>query len=77
MTKKKKIIILAASLGTVVCLAAAGITYLVLGNKYKTEFFPNTLINGVDCSNMTVQQVEDKIQSSIENYSLTLHFLND
>ena len=77
MTKKKKIIIWAASLGTAACVVAAGITYFVLGNKYKTEFFPNTTINGVDCSNMTADQVEKKIQSSIENYSLTLHFLGD
>ena len=60
MTKKKKIIIWAASLGTAACVVAAGITYFVLGNKYKTEFFPNTTINGVDCSNMTANQVEKK-----------------
>lgn len=60
MSKKKKIIILASSVGAVVCILLAVVIYLTLGSKYRSEFFPNTTINGVDCSNLTIPEAEKK-----------------
>ena len=74
MSKKKKIIILASSVGAVVCILLAVVIYLTLGSKYRSEFFPNTTINGVDCSNLTIPEAEKKILASIEDYTLEIHF---
>lgn len=74
MKKKKKMIILASVLGTLVCLAAIFTAYLAMGRKYREIFFPNTVINGVDCSEMTVSEVEQRIQDSIDHYTLELNF---
>ena len=53
-------------------LAASGGIYAGLGQKYKTVFFPNTLINDMDVSGLTVDQVKDLIASGIDGYTLTL-----
>ena len=74
MKKKKKMIILASVLGTLVCLAAIFTAYLAMGRKYREIFFPNTVINGVDCSEMTASEVEQRIQDSIDRYTLELNF---
>ena len=67
-------IILASVLGTLVCLAAIFTAYLAMGRKYREIFFPNTVINGVDCSEMTASEVEQRIQDSIDRYTLELNF---
>lgn len=74
MKKKKKMIILVSVLGTLVCLAAIFTAYLAMGRKYREIFFPNTVINGVDCSEMTASEVEQRIQDSIDRYTLELNF---
>ena len=74
MSKKKKIIILASSVGAVVCILLAVVIYLTLGSKYRSEFFPNTTINGVDCSNLTIPEAEKKILASIEDYTLAVSY---
>ena len=74
MKKKKKMIILASVLGTLVCLAAIFTAYLAMGRKYREIFFPNTVIDGVDCSEMTASEVEQRIQDSIDRYTLELNF---
>lgn len=53
-------------------LAASGGIYAGLGQKYKTVFFPNTLINDMDVSGLTVEQVKELIASGIDGYTLTL-----
>lgn len=55
-----------------VVLAASGGIYAGLGQKYKTVFFPNTLINDMDVSGLTVEQVKELIASGIDGYTLTL-----
>lgn len=55
-----------------VVLAASGGIYAGLGQKYKTVFFPNTLINDMDVSGLTVEQVKELIASGIDGYTLAL-----
>lgn len=38
---------------------------------YSKHFFGGTIINGVDCSRMTVKKAEDEITASVRNYVLT------
>lgn len=68
MSKKKKAAVGIA--GTVV-LAAAG-AYLGVSYYYSSHFFPKTVINGLNCAGLSVDQVKDKIQSQILSYTLTL-----
>ncbi len=39
---------------------------------YANRFVPSTVINGFDCSNRTVEDVYEEINSSLENYSLSI-----
>ncbi|MEG2700374.1 MAG: hypothetical protein RR995_04220, partial [Hungatella sp.] len=53
------------------CAAAMGI-YIKKGQSYQTIFFPNTIINGMDVSEKTVEEVKSLIASGIDGYTLTL-----
>lgn len=52
--------------------AAAAAAYLCLGRQYRMVFFPNTVINGLDASGKSAEQVKAMIQSGMEGYTLTL-----
>ena len=67
-TKKKKII-LGVVIGFFVIIIGV---YLGIAVYFTKHFYGGTVINGLDCSNATVAQVEDKIQESILVYNLTL-----
>ena len=54
-----------------VVLAAAGV-YLGVSYYYSSHFFPKTVINGLNCAGLSVDQVKEKIQSQILSYTLTL-----
>lgn len=69
--KGKRIAILAGAV-TVAVLAAAGGLYIGMAQKYKTVFFPNTWINDMDMSGLTIEQVKEHIASGIDGYTLTL-----
>lgn len=59
------------------CIVAAAITaYLYLGRQYRTVFFPNTVINGLDASGKSVEQVKEMIQSGMKGYALTLETID-
>lgn len=56
------------------------IVILLLGAVYggfsfyfNKHFFYGTVINGIDCANLTVEEVKDKLQAHILEYSLTLN----
>lgn len=73
--KRKPFPVKAAAAGTVVLAAAVGMGagyYINRGKQYETVFFPATVINGLDASDMTVDQVEEMISSQIDDYVLTL-----
>lgn len=65
--------ILAGVVTLAVVLAGAGIGYYVYeSGRYKTSFFPNTMVNGVDASQKTVEQVKELVSADVENYTLTI-----
>lgn len=51
--------------------------YILSSLYYNTHFHMNTVINGVDTSNMTLKEAEDVIQEQFRTYSLTLEGRND
>ncbi|WP_124067689.1 L,D-transpeptidase family protein [Clostridium sp. E02] len=50
----------------------ASLIYFQIGRQYKYVFFPNTMINGIDASKMSVEEVKNQIASGIADYKLTL-----
>ena len=64
----------AAVLGGIAVAGAAAVTvmYIQTGKQYRTVFFPNTTINGVDASKKTVDEVKQLIASGINGYTLTI-----
>lgn len=55
----------------VIIVVAAGV-YGWMGQKYQEVFYPNTIINGLDASGKTVEEVERYINAGMEGYLLTL-----
>ncbi len=55
-------------------IAAAAVVYLALSNRYKTVFFDGTVINGADCTGLTVSEAETVIEHQMDDYELTLVF---
>ena len=58
----------------VVAAAALGGTYVYKAQEYKNVFFPNTTINSIDCSKKTVEEVEELIRESVEDYAISVNF---
>jgi len=58
------------------CIAAALVCaflwYYTASQKYKTEFFPNTTVNGIDVSGITAKEAEKKVNTQINDYILTV-----
>ena len=55
-----------------ILLVAAGGVYVGMSQKYKTRFFPNTQINGVDASGKTAAEVQELIAEGVNGYTLTI-----
>ena len=73
--KKKSFPVKAVAITIGVFLTLAGATagiYIYKGQKYKTVFFPNYVINGIDASEKTVEEVKHLIASEIDGYTLIL-----
>lgn len=49
-----------------------GGAYAWMGKKYDNVFFPRTIINGINASNRTPEEVKEMIVGQIAGYSLTL-----
>jgi hypothetical protein len=52
-------------------------SFFLINYYYSNHFFMNTIINGVDVSNMTAEQAEMAIQEQLKRYTLTLEGRND
>lgn len=50
----------------------AGAVYTYMGQKYKTVFFPNTTINGMDASKKSIEEIKEMIAAGVNGYTLTL-----
>lgn len=72
---QKTIAIVAGVTSVILVVAVAGFgVYLYEAQTYKTEFFPGTTINSIDCSNKTVEEIEAIIKDNVEKYALTVNF---
>ena len=60
----------AIALSLIVAVIAIG--YVATAVFYSTHFFANTEINGVDCSNKSIKQVEAYLEKQVSDYNLTL-----
>lgn len=69
--KKKAGKIVLVTAGVIVAAAAV---YGGFSWQYKEHFFKGTVINGIDCSGMTVSEVEEQLKKNTEDYELTLKF---
>ena len=68
MSKSAKVVIIIAAI-----LAGALVVFYFLGrNHFTTHFFPGTVINGQDVSDMTVSEVKNQLQQGITDYTLTI-----
>ena len=72
---KKAAWIVACTAG--ILLVAAGGVYAGMSQKYKTRFFPNTQINGVDASGKTAAEVQELIAEGVNGYTLTIDERNN
>lgn len=68
MTKRKKILLIIL---IVFILLLAG-TYVGMAMYFEKHFYSNSVINGMDCSQMTAEEVKEKLKKQVEAYSLTL-----
>lgn len=66
--KKRKIIILIIIIVTAVLLIAGFTGYFLGEHYYGSHFMKGTIVNGIDVSKMSVEELEDKIQ----DYTLTI-----
>lgn len=57
-------------------LAVAAGAYAFTAGKYRTRFFPNTTINGVDVSELTAAETEELLNREAAEYSLTVSARN-
>lgn len=79
-TNKKKIskkaIIITSSILLAVVAILIGV-YLGIASYYKDRFLMGTFVNGVDCSEKTLGDVEAMLQKQVEEYSITIYKAND
>lgn len=68
--KKMKRIFMGVILGLlVICVATLGILYMLGERYYSTHFVKNTVINDIDVSDMTIQELNERIAQ----YTLTVY----
>ncbi|MBO5145263.1 MAG: peptidoglycan binding domain-containing protein [Lachnospiraceae bacterium] len=60
--------------GAAVCLTAL---YLLGGLRYKSRFFPNVTINGINVSGKTADQVRADLSNESQNYALRIEERDD
>lgn len=70
--KKKKKIGMIIGIAVAALVLVLGAVYFAIAMKYSDKFFKGTVVNGVDCSEMTIKEVEAILQSQVEEYVLTI-----
>ena len=71
--KTTKGLIIAAAAGLIVAAGTAIGLYAAEAGRYEEVFLPNTKINGIDASRMTVEQMKAEIEKEIEDNVLYLY----
>lgn len=72
-TKKSRRGLVAAVVIIAVLFVGTVGVYAGVGNYYQDKFLPGTNINHIDCSGKTVEETEQLIRKSVEDYSLTVY----
>lgn len=67
-SRRKALYIGAAAMVLVVFL----VVFFTIANSYRGRFLNHTIINGVNCSGKTVEEVNSALNEQVQNYSLTL-----
>ena len=75
--KRKKNRAKAVFISLSVMLGLLLIAYLGVSQYYKTHFYTQTFINGVDCSNLTVEEAREKISYEVHTYKLLIEERNN
>ncbi len=70
--RKKRIILIAVLLIFVTTLAVAAYLYYRGVVYYRTHFFPNTNINGMDCGDMEAAPIINALEARIDGYALAV-----
>jgi len=73
MSKGTKIIL---SVFIIVILMVV-VGYLAVGLYFNEHFFPGSVINGIDASSKTVEEVEELIAAEVEDYSIDVKLMAD
>lgn len=73
--KSKKGLIITLSIVGVLLVGIAA-AYLGISSYYKDKFVMGTNVNGVDCSEKTLAEVEAMLQKQVEEYALTVQLTN-
>lgn len=73
MQKQKKFGILKAmAVGVLLLSAVLGIAYIARAQTFRTKFFPNTYINGIDASYKTPDEIEEILRDEILRFQMTV-----
>lgn len=56
-----------------IVVLGASVLYIWRAEYYATHFYPNTWINGMDCSYMQAEEVKSLLQKNVDTYQLTIH----
>lgn len=62
---------------TLALLITLGTIFLVRANHYKTHFFPGTVMSGVDVSELTAEEANEKVSRFVADYLLTIYARDD
>lgn len=69
---KKSRLPLILTAAAILTAGGAGGFYLAMAHTYEETFLPNTYINGVDASKLTVEEVMEKIEEGLSDYELKI-----
>ena len=69
--------IVGATLAIIVPVAILVMIYCIISVHYANRYYPGTWINGVDCSNLTVDEVKEKLKEHRQSYTLKLNERED
>ena len=55
-----------------IVIAALVAAYLITAYYFTNHFLPNTVINGIDASTMTVEEVQEALRNEVDAYEITI-----
>ena len=73
--KSKKGLIITLSIVGVLLIGIVA-AYLGISSYFKDKFVMGTNVNGIDCSEKTLAEVEAMLQRQVEEYAITIHLTN-